>query len=349
VRIQNLFRLGLVGTLGFGLGLLIVTSVVSLQTIIVYIVTALFIALGLDPGVAWLVKKRVPRWAAIVMVFAGVLSIVTLIVVAVVPVVVDQIASAWELQPRLARIVRDSTLLEDAQLWFPYLDISEISKSVTRLATANLPAITTGAISIGVSLFAVLFGALIVVILSLYFTASLGGIARAAYQLVPASQRTRFIDVSEQMSAAVGQYIFGQGTLAFCNGILSFIFLSLVGAPFPALLAVTAFLLSLIPLIGTPTGSVLIVLVCLIPGLNSTPTTALAVGVFYLIYALAEAVLLRPRLMRHAVAIPGAIVLIAVLAGGTLLGPLGVFLAIPLAAALLVLVKQVIVPRQAER
>lgn len=131
MRIQNLFRLGLVGTLGFGLGLLIVTSVVSLQTIIVYIVTALFIALGLDPGVAWLVKKRVPRWAAIVMVFAGVLSIVTLIVVAVVPVVVDQIASAWELQPRLARIVRDSTLLEDAQLWFPYLDIS---------AGAGLPA-----------------------------------------------------------------------------------------------------------------------------------------------------------------------------------------------------------------
>ena len=56
MKIQNAFRLGLVGTLGVGLGLLIINSVISLSTIITYVGAALFLALGLDPAVSWLEK-----------------------------------------------------------------------------------------------------------------------------------------------------------------------------------------------------------------------------------------------------------------------------------------------------
>lgn len=346
--IQSSFRLGLVGTLGFGVGLLIITSVVSLQTIIVYIVTALFIALGLDPGVSWLEKKKLPRWAAITVAFTVVVAIVTGFIFAVVPVVITQVASVWALQPELAKTVSESTLLSDAQKRFPYLDLSGVTESLTKLATDSLPAITSSAIEFGISILAALFGALIIVILSLYFTSSLNAIMRAAYQLVPASKRTRFIDISEQISAAVGQYVFGQGVLAFCNGILSFIFLSIAGAPFPALLAFIAFLLSLIPLIGTFLGSLVVVLACLIPGVGSSSLTAVAVGIYYLIYIAVEAYVLRPRLMSRAVAVPGVVVVIAVLSGGKLLGPLGALLAIPIAASIVLLIKQVIVPRQNE-
>lgn len=348
MRIQSPFRLGLVGTLGFGVGLLVVTSMVSLQTIIVYIVTALYIALGLDPGVSWLEKKKLPRWAAIAVAFTGVVAVVTGFIFAVVPVVINQVASVRALQPELAKAVSESTLISDAQKRFPYLDLSGVSKSLTQLATDSFPAITSGAIKFGISLLAGLFGALIIVILSLYFTSSLNGIKRAAYQLVPASKRTRFIDISEQISSAVGQYIFGQGILAFCNGILSFIFLSIAGAPFPALLAFIAFLLSLIPLIGTLLGSLIVVLACLIPGIGSSPLTAVAVGIYYLIYINVEAYALRPRLMSRAVPVPGVVVVIAVLSGGKLLGPLGALLAIPIAASLVLLIKQVVVPHQNE-
>jgi predicted PurR-regulated permease PerM len=136
----------------------------------------------------------------------------------------------------------------------------------------------------------------------------------------------------------------GQVSLALVNGVLSAIFLSVIGAKFPILLASIAFFFSLIPLVGTITGSVIIVAVCFLSG---TPT-AIAAAIYYLIYMQVEAYVLSPRIMNRAVAVPGALVVVAALAGGTLLGILGALVAIPFAAAILLIVKQVVIPRQNE-
>ena len=165
---------------------------------------------------------------------------------------------------------------------------------------------------------------------------------------MPASKRERFTDISEQITTAVGRYVVGQAALAACNGVLSFIFLSIIGAPFPALLAFIAFLLSLIPLVGTVSGSVIIVLTCLIPGIGSSPLTALVAGIYYLVYMQVEAYVLSPHIMNRAVAVPGALVVIAALAGGSLLGILGALIAIPVAASALMIIKQVVIPKQNE-
>ena len=132
------------------------------------------------------------------------------------------------------------------------------------------------------------------------------------------------------------------------NGILSSIFLTVIGAPFPAVLAVVALLFSLIPLVGTLTGSTIIVLTCLIPGLGS-PTIALIAAIYYLIYMQVEAYVISPRIMSRAVSIPGAVVVVAALAGGSLLGLLGALIAIPAAASVLIIYRQVVIPRQNER
>ena len=197
-------------------------------------------------------------------------------------------------------------------------------------------------------MFAGLGGAFIVLILTIYFTASTPNLKRAVYQLVPASKRERFVDLGEQITDSVGYYVMGQVSLGVINGILSFIFLTIIGAPFPAVLAVIAFFFSLIPLVGTLTGSTIIVLTCLIPGLGS-PTTALIAAIYYLIYMQIEAYVLSPRIMNRAVSVPGAIVVIAALAGGALLGLLGALIAIPVAASILIIYRQVVIPRQNER
>ena len=82
-------------------------------------------------------------------------------------------------------------------------------------------------------------------------TASTPSLKRAVYQLVPASKRERFIDLSEQITDSVGYYVIGQLTMGVINGVLSAIFLTIIQAPFPAVLAVIAFFFSLIPLVGT--------------------------------------------------------------------------------------------------
>ncbi|WP_104084365.1 AI-2E family transporter [Cryobacterium sp. Y11] len=348
MKIQNAFRFGLVGTLGVGLGLLIITSIISLQTIIIYVGAALFIALGLDPAVSWLEKKRFPRWAAIVTVLAGVLGVLTAVVFAIVPIIVDQVSKLSKLFPELVRAVNSSTLSVDLQNQFPALDVPALTKSITDYLGGNLSNITTTLVQSGLAFVSGLFGALIILILTLYFTASLNGMKRATYQLIPASKRERFTNLSEQITTAVGRYIVGQAALASVNGVLSFIFLSIIGAPFPALLAFIAFLLSLIPLVGTISGSVIIVLTCLIPEIGSSPKTALVAAIYYLIYMQVEAYFLSPKIMSRAVAVPGAVVVIAALAGGNLLGILGALIAIPVAASVIMIVKQVVIPRQNE-
>lgn len=348
MKIQNAFRLGLIGTLGVGLGLLIISSVITLQTIITYIGAALFLSLGLDPAVSWLEKRRFPRWAAILSVLLAVVGVLTGVIFAIIPIIVEQVAKLSERIPELVTAVQSSTFLDDVQRQFPGLDVPQISKSITEFLGTNLTNITTTVIQSGIAVVSGLFGGLIILILTLYFTASLGSIKRGVYQLIPASKRERFADMSEQITTAVGRYVVGQAGLAACNGVLSFIFLSIIGAPFPALLAFIAFLLSLIPLVGTITGSVLIVLTCLIPGIGSSIPTALAAAIYFLIYMQVEAYILSPNIMNRAVAVPGSVVVIAALAGGSLAGILGALVAIPVAASILMIIKQVVIPRQNE-
>lgn len=349
MKIQNPFRFGLVATLGVGLGLLIITSIISLQTILIYIGAALFIALGLEPIVGWLEKKHFPRWSAVLIVVVGVVALVAGLVWMLVPIIAEQITKLVKLVPTIQQQIGDLSLVEYIKAQFPWVPVDNIISEVGKFfsdvnSVANL---TGGLLSFVVGVGSALFGVLIVLILTLYFTASLPSMKRGMYQLVPASKRANFADLSEQITSSVGRYVIGQASTAAINGVLSFIFLSIIQAPFPAVLAVIAFSFSLIPLVGTLTGSILITLTCLIPGLGGV-TTAIAAAIYYLIYMQVEAYVLSPRIMSRAVAVPGAVVVIAALAGGSLLGLLGALIAIPTAASILLIIKQVLIPRQNE-
>ncbi|WP_417564589.1 AI-2E family transporter [Microbacterium sp.] len=353
MKVQNPFRVALVATLGVGLGLLLIGSVQTLSTILLYVGTALFVSLGLEPVVAFLERRRLPRWAAVLVTIVVILAVFVGIILLVVPVIVNQIT---QLVGSITAIAQDPNTLVNIRHWveatFPGLEIDQIYNTVQDWVLKNLGTISgsigQGVLRVGIAFLGGLTGAFIVLILTIYFTASIPSLKRAVYQLVPASRRDRFVDLSEQITDSVGYYVMGQVTLAAINGILSSIFLSIINAPFPAVLAVIAFTFSLIPLVGTLTGSTIIVLICLIPGLGS-PTTALVAAIYYLVYMQLEAYLISPRIMSRAVSVPGGVVVIAALAGGSLLGLLGALIAIPVAASILIIYRQVIIPRQNER
>lgn len=356
MKIHNPFRVALVATLGVGLGLLLIASIQTLSTILLYVGTALFLSLGLDPVISWLERRQLPRWAAVLITILGVLGIFAGIVLMVVPIIVGQIAQlvqtiqdlvedgAWDPVNAIQDWMRDTFPALEVDVvwgyvedWYNSLDLNSIGSTIGEGILAAVGTVIAG-----------FGGAFIVLILTIYFTASTPNLKKAVYQLVPASKRPRFVDLAEQITASVGYYVIGQLSLGVINGILSFIFLSIIQAPFPAVLAVIAFFFSLIPLVGTLTGSAIIVLTCLIPGLGS-PTTALIAGIYYLIYMQIEAYIISPRIMNRAVSIPGAVVVIAALAGGSLLGLLGALVAIPVAASILIIYRQVVIPRQNER
>lgn len=351
MKLHNPFRVAFVATLGVGLGLLLITSIQSLSTILLYVGTALFLSLGLDPVVAWLERRKLPRWAAVLITIVGVLTVFAGIILMVLPIIFDQVG---QLVAAITDIVEGGTIVEDMKAWlqgvFPQLKVDEVFNYVQQWLQDNVGSISgsigQGVIAVGASLLAGFTGAFIVLILTIYFTASTPALKKSVYQLVPASKRPRFIDLSEQITDSVGYYVIGQLSLGAINGVLSTIFLTIIGAPFPAVLAVIAFFFSIIPLVGTLTGSTIIVLICL--GLGS-PTVALIAAIYYLIYMQIEAYVISPRIMNRAVSVPGAVVVIAALAGGALLGLLGALVAIPVAASILIIYRQVVIPRQNER
>ncbi|CAN3702151.1 Putative transport protein [Microbacterium sp. MM2322] len=357
MKIHNPFQVALLATLGVGVGLLLIGSVENLSTILLYVGTALFLSLGLDPVVSFLEKRGLPRWAAVLVTILGVLGIFAGIIVMVVPIIVGQITQLVVQIEQLLQPTRWNEIVTQVQTWveqtLPWLRLDEVWAGVQQwVTTLDVGSISTmvgnSLLTIGGAVAAGLGGAFIVLILTIYFTASTPSLKSAVYQLVPASKRARFIELAEKITDSVGYYVMGQVSLGVINGVLSAIFLSIINAPFPAVLAVIAFFFSLIPLVGTLTGSTIIVLTCLLPGLGS-PTTALIALVYYLVYMQIEAYVISPRIMNRAVSVPGAVVVISALAGGALLNLLGALIAIPVAASILIIYREVIIPRQNER
>ena len=346
MKIQNAFRFGLFGGLGVLVAIGIGAAVGSLAAILTYIGAALFLALGLDPLVTWLETKRIPRWLAILTVLVGVLGIFTGLVFALIPVIVEQVANLVAQIQDIIALAQTDELFDRVKEIFPALDVSlilvELNKFVSNL---DIFSIGGGVLQAGIGVATAAFGAVIVLILTLYFTSSLHSMKRGMYRLVPASKREKFIDISEQVTSSVGRYVVGQVTLAFINGALSFIFLSIIGAEYSVLLAFIAFLFGLVPLVGTLTGSTIIVLLVLL--FNGWPAVLIA-AIYYLIYMQIEAYIINPRIMNRAVKVPGVVVVIAALVGGNLLGVLGALVAIPVAASIMIVERQVFIPRQNE-
>lgn len=352
MKIQNAFRVGLLGGLGVLVAVAIGATIGSLATILTYVGAALFLALGLDPVVSWLQRHKFPRPLAIVTVLVGVLAVFAGLILAIIPVIAEQVNNAVQTVPRLVAAFSDGTVRTWIEETFPWITVDDLLQGFEDWAkTLDVTSIGGGVLTVGISIATGLTGAIIVLILTLYFVSSLGNLKRGIYRLVPASRRPKFIDLAEQTSTAVGRFVSGQFLLALCNGVLSFIVLTLIlplfGVPvsYSALLAFIAFLGSLIPLVGTVSGAAVITLLVLL--FDGAPSV-FVVGIYYVVYMQLEAYFLSPRIMAQAVKIPGAVVVIAALAGGTLLGILGALIAIPVAAAIMLVIDQVVVPRQEE-
>ncbi|PPF62628.1 AI-2E family transporter [Clavibacter michiganensis] len=343
----NAFRIGLVGGLGVLVSILIGGVIGQLTTVLIYVGVALFLALGLDPLVSWL-ERKLPRWAAILVVFAGVILAFAGLLLTIIPVIVEQISNLIANFPDIVNRIVDSDFVKTTERQLSgVVDFDSVAKSVTDFVSDpnNFVNLGGGILAVGAGVASGVTGAVVVLILTLYFLASLRSIKRVTYRFVPSSKRAGFIDVSEDITSAVGRYVVGQVSLAAVNGVLSAIFLWIIGAPQFVLLAFIAFLFSLVPLVGTLTGSIIIVLTCLF----ASPLTALVALIWYLVYMQVEAYFLSPRIMNRAVSVPGAVVVIAAVAGGTLGGILGALVAIPVAASTIIIIQKIVFPRQEQK
>jgi predicted PurR-regulated permease PerM len=191
------------------------------------------------------------------------------------------------------------------------------------------------------SVLAALFNVLTVFILTIYFMLSLARIREGSLRLVPKSKRQKVAELVDPILEKIGGYIAGQITVALIAGSLAFVFLAVVGVPFPVALALWVAIASLIPLVGATIGAIPAVIVAFFDSLG----LGVATLIYFIVYQQIENYVIAPRIMTKAVDISPAAVLLAALIGGSLLGFVGALMAIPAAASIKIIVQEVLIPR----
>ncbi|WP_309132161.1 AI-2E family transporter [Brevibacterium sp.] len=347
-RLTSAFRVGFTGTLGVGLAYGLMTALQSLSTVLIYTGLALFLALGLEPIVLWLVDRGISRSLSVVAVVLAFLAIVAGTGLLVAPAVIRQIQQFVEDLPSIVADLANTGWVTDLETRFRgAVDVDGLFAAASDWVgdPQNVLSLGGGVVSIGAGIISFVTGVIIVVILTIYFAVTMPMIKSGMFSLVAATARPTVVAVTEEVTRSIGRYVLGQVSLGIINGFFSAIYLTIIGAPLPALLAFVAFLGSLIPLVGPITASTIITASCLMV----SPGLGIAAGIYYLVYMQVEAYLLSPRIMKAAVDVPGALVIIAAIAGGTLGGVLGAVVAVPVAASVLIVIRKVVVPAQAKR
>lgn len=334
---------GFLVTIGV-LGALVLGSAIgSISTILVYIILAMFLAVGLDPLVRMLERHRVKRSIGIAIVFCGFALVMVAVFVFVLPPVIAQVVQLVQAIPELVENIPQSewfaALAPDAQLAV-LAALEQIGEWIA--APSTLAMLGGGVLAVGVGFVAAISASFVVIALTLYFLASLTAAKRALYALAPARNRPRLQDLTERITDSVGSALIGSVILSSINAAVVFVLHLVIQLPFPALMAVIAFVVTLIPLFG----SVIFWIFASIIALFTSPTQALIFFIAYLVYIQIESYVVSPRVMNRAIEIPAALVLIGALAGGALAGIVGVLVALPVMASILLIIREVVVPRQ---
>lgn len=321
------FLLGLLGRL---------TGVLTL------VVIAIFLALSLDPLVRALQNRGLRRSVSVALVFLAVVALFAGFGISVVPNLVGQATELSSQLPQWITDLQSSPTVQRVDQQFGV--INSISTQLqTRLSSGDtVLQLFGGVLGAGQAVISGAFSVFIVLVLTLYFTASLNTLREAVYELVPASRRPRVRLLGDEVVRRIGGYTAGQIAVASINAICTYILLLILGLPFAVVLSLSVGVLGLIPLVGATIGAAVVCLVALFTSWQY----AVIVLIYYLVYQQLENYVIAPRIMSRTVKVPGFLAVIAALTGATLLGVLGALIAIPVAAGILLIVQEVVIPRQ---
>jgi predicted PurR-regulated permease PerM len=304
---------------------------------ITWIFIAGFIAIALSGPVNFL-QRRMRRGAAVALVYLGLILIPVLIMAALVPPVVTQGNNLVQSLPDYARDVTEF-VQKNRQLRKLEADYDITGKLEEQ--AGKLPARlgdAAGVLSdIGVGVVNSLFAAITILIMSVFMINSARGWLDAFAERHP-PERARWIKrLYDRIGATVGNYVAGALVQATIAGLLAWMMLLILGVPYALPLAVVVFLLDLVPLVGATLGAIIVGVVTLF---NDFPIDTIIWVIFSVIYQQVENTVIQPRIQARAVAVHPFVVLVSVLFGSTLFGVLGALLAIPVAAAIQITIRE---------
>lgn len=335
------FAVGFFATAGGLVAFFLLRELMSISGMLILLVISLFLAIGLNPLVEALMRRGAKRGLAVAGVLGLVGGVFTLFVLTIAPVISDQITLIATSAPEWLERLQTEDSIQRLDDRFDLLD-----RAREFLAEGDVGGLFGGVLGFGLRVLSAITNAVIVLVLTVYFLASLPSIKAAGYRFAPASRRRRVEELGDRVIRSTGSYVSGAFLVGIFAGVSTLVFTFVVGLrEYSFALAFIVGLLSLIPVVGAVISAVIITLI----GLTVSPTVALICIVYYMGYQQLEQYVIYPRIMARAVDLPGTVTVVAALVGGSLLGITGALLAVPTAAALLILHKEIFLERQDHR
>ena len=341
LNIEHPFYFGFLAASGALIAITLLRALQSASQVFVLLIISLFLAMGLNPAVVALENRKMKRGPAVATIVVAVLALVTIAAFIVVPPVVRQVNDFLNGAPQLIDALRNNSTI--SKLNDQYGLIDSLQKKFQEYVTNGklISGAFGGVVGVGRTVLSGVFSGLTVMVLTLYFLASLPSVTSIFYRLAPASRRERISKIGDAIIYQVGAFVGSQVTIAF----LAAVFVGILGAalqlPYSAALGVLILFVALIPLVGHFIGGSIVTLVAL----TESPTKGLLAIVLYTAYVQIENYIITPRIMRRSLSIPGLVTITAALLGTSLLGLIGGVLAVPIAAALMLIMNEVVFPR----
>jgi predicted PurR-regulated permease PerM len=304
-----------------------------LQTIVVWTILAVFLAVALQPAVDWLHGRRVPRALAILLAYAGVLVVVAGVAALVAPPLFQQgtalvhaLQQPGGLTAEAERIAAPLGLGGFVSGLRPQLDAIPGQLAGQLGSVTTVTANTIGTVTAELS----------ILVLAFFFLHDGAGLVEGSVRLLPEARRPRARRVLAQSSDAIAGYIRGNLAISVIAGLSALVGMLVLGVPYALPLAVLLAVIDLIPMVGVTLGAIPVVLAAL----SVSPLKAVIMLAYIIVYQQIESNVLNPLIYGRSDQLPALTVFLAFLVGSLLWGILGALIAIPAANIIRILVRE---------
>jgi predicted PurR-regulated permease PerM len=305
-----------------------------LRDLILLVLTAIVIASAIEPGVAFFIRQRLPRFVAALLVYVLVFGSVFVILYFFFPPIVSDAANFLSVMPQYLDTINVSTSLPSIANTASLASGSGTQSFVQTLLSLQsvFTAGSSGVLQLLVTFFGGIFSLMLVIVLSFYFALQDTGVDDFLRLVMPVAYEDYSVDLWKRAQKKIGLWMQGQVLLSVIVAILVYLGLLIIGIPYALLLSVFTAMAEIIPIFGSLIAGAVAVIVGYSDG--GVALGAIVAGLYVVVNQF-ESNLIYPLIVKKIVGIPPLLVIVALIAGGTLAGFLGVLLSVPLAAVAL--------------
>lgn len=309
--------------------LLLVALLWFLRDIVLIVLAAVVIASAIEPAVHGLMRQRVPRILAVLLVYVLVIGTFFGIVLFFVPPILTDAAIVLQ---ELPKTLSNFNITDATHGLLPWGSVSDTiaSADILQNLANSLRDSTGGAFSALSAFFGGVTSFILIVVFSFYFSVQETGVDDFLRVVTPVKEQAYVLNLWKRSQQKIGKWMQGQLILGLIVGILLYLGLLILDVPHPLLLAILAGVFELIPVFG----QILAMIPTIAIGfLNGGVTEALLILGLYVIVQQFEANLIYPVVVKKVVGVPPLLVILSLLIGFKLFGFLGILLSVPMAGA----------------